>query len=538
MGLFDKVGKVLLLFDADTKPAEEKIKHLSGVEKFAAEASLSLQKQQNESFKSVAHGLAELEVVWGGIQQGIGFATDAWNAYKQAAEAAGGADAKRAKEFQHALDEWDRSLQQVKVSIGEMVVSLGPAIEALSQVVALAAQAIAMANHPGSSTVGGSAGSAIDWINNHFNVTRPLNLASAWIGDAGSLWHAGEGDQASIDAVDAQIAAQQAAAGNLRGFGGPTPYDSSHVEAINFGAANGPGYGGSGGHWEERGGKVYWVKGPAKKHRPGTPYDGPDYTREAAGYDFSSFGFYSTVPSSGGGGGSLGYGAGGASAAQLGAAVGPSNASAQDISNWWGTQGFDKLKAQIDAFTKDRKRSVLEAAFGEIKEWDAYTQKMELLGTATQVLSSSLNASFDAWDEGSATAKQALGQFFKSAITGIAEQLFAYGVQEEVQALLHLAIGDVAGAGAHASAGAAAMAGAAVVGGIARTFNGGGGGAGGGNVVAGGGGGSTGPRAQMVINAYIGDVMSDNSPRRQAQKVAQTVERAKPYIEESVGVRR
>ncbi len=179
--------------------------------------------------------------------------------------------------------------------------------------------------------------------------------------------------------------------------------------------------------------------------------------------------------------------------------------------------------AAYDVSMQEKSKNFLEETFGPIDSFNAYAAAFETLTGAS-------SAAFGAWIDGSKSASEAFGEFIKSSLKGVAQQLLAEGIKEGVFALGSLAMGDMKGAALHGAASAKAFVGAGVVGALAKIAygpSGGGGAAGGSSGGSHGGGGSgssggdNGPRSIVIVT---GNDTTDDTQRMRQIKARRYVE--------------
>ena len=186
-------------------------------------------------------------------------------------------------------------------------------------------------------------------------------------------------------------------------------------------------------------------------------------------------------------------------------------------------------------------KSLLEKALGPIDEFSAY-------GTAFEVLSGTLQAGFDAWVNASGSASEAMKAFAKSAVAGVASQMFSQALLHGAHAIGELAIGisrgplgakNFAAASVHAKAALAFGAGAALLGSASRGMSGAATpstASGGRAPTIGDGRASESDGGNRSITVVIGETFGDDSPRQRSSRVASAIRRARRELDDNKGV--
>ena len=526
----------IMKFKVDTSEARQALKDLTGEEKKAAQAALQLQEAKNKQMDRWSKGIALVSTGMQMSTKAIQLAGDSWKAYEKAALAAGGADAEKAKSFRNALGQMDGAMERFKVSIGSMVASLAPLVTALSAVVDVAGGVVGIAGKIAGGLLGGG---GTDFFNQSMtgdagaqyadfqeaqarrrmteiwkNQQALKNLVNPYATGSGldATGNADAASQARINAwgkkLQADIEKKNEAARRMwEGFDtadvvaiyaasvGGVPISPDAVEAVGKRKGGGKGGGGFDISSSERGGLSMFS----------------DDDRRAFAAYFDSFESRLRGPDVGTGDPDFGY-------------------------------ASDQLKgalAAIEQVQKDEKRDLLKSLFGDFDEYDAYAEKMTMLADTVNAVTGAAQSSFDAWVDGSSTAKEAIKDFFASALRGIASNMFAKALEHGAMAIGSLALQDYRGAALHGKAAALHAAGAIAVGGLARVAFGGGG-SGGGNAYGGGapsvGGGSrpTGGGSERPVVIILGDSMANDSPAMRAKEVGRALNRADRYRDGTV----
>ncbi len=189
-----------------------------------------------------------------------------------------------------------------------------------------------------------------------------------------------------------------------------------------------------------------------------------------------------------------------------------------------------------------REKSLFSSIFGEPEEIDLYAEKLQTFSDAMGVLTSALQASFDAWASGSISAVEALKQLPGAALRGWASMAFGKALWHTVEAA-ETAIPGVffnpAASAGHLKLAAMYGGAAGVLGGLARSFGGGGvpsGGGGGGGAAGGGGAGGGGgptvtgtPPAGPTNIVIIRDSSARKSDRWFEKDLAEDLDRAERF---------
>lgn len=413
------------------------------------------------------------------------------------AAGAGAATATSSESFKRAGVEWDNAMNKMQVAIGGLVAALAPLLSALAKAVGLIADVV------------GAAGGVIGTLSDAMSLSDDARRIA----------------QNLPNYIDAEI---QAALDREAGRQAERTAASEEAEArFRASLAEDPNAG-----WTERAAKVW------RKHTRNTPKRG----RGGGGGEWSVLDH------------------GGVVIDELGEEIEPLYRGEREVrrgADWAGrplgfstdvgrgvsdrvapaivdlSEGVAGLSKMAEQFRHAGTQSLLEQVLGPIDQFDAYAEGFG-------VLSGTLQAGFDAWVSGSASAGEAMKKFFASAISGVASNMFAKSLEHGAYALGSLAFGDMIGAKKHGIAAAAFGAGSAVVGALARTVNtsmaapaasaGAGGGA---STGAGGGGGGGGGTHVTVV---ISDSSGDDSPRARAAATARAYRRAQRELEDGNGV--
>lgn len=412
------------------------------------------------------------------------------------AAGAGSATATSSEDFKRAGVEWDNAMNKMQVAIGGLVAALAPLLSALAKAVGLIADVVDAA--------GGALGAIHEGMSLTAKTDKIIKNLPNYI-DA-EIQAAIAGEESRRAAAREEAASRWDAMINADPNAGWTQRAGAR---LRWASRNAPKKGprGTGGDFDilENGGVDTQDVGIDVEREP--LYRGEREVRRGADWAGRPIGFSTDV----------------------GRGVSDRVAPAiVDLSE--GVAGLSKMAEQ---FRHVGTQSLLEQVLGPIDQFDAYAEGFG-------VLSGTLQAGFDAWVSGSASAGEAMKKFFASAISGVASNMFAKSLEHGAYALGSLAFGDMIGAKKHGIAAAAFGAGSVVVGALARTVNtsmaapaasaGAGGGAGAGAGSGSGGGGGT------HVTVVISDSSGDESPRARAAATARAYRRAQRELDDGNGV--
>lgn len=545
-GFAQRLAQTLLMFRADTSDLEAKLKTVQGEEKKAVQASIDATKQRNDEYESWAKNLTMINTGAIVLTKGIQVAADAWKDYEQWAKKAGGADAERASQFRKSLDDWGKSIDQVKLKMGQWVTTLGPAINQLTTLVNLSAQMITLAGGDWVSSMAKKLGISdanadrLQTLADSNPITHPINFATNVLGGTEDIVGIG---QYGLGGSSAQQQAYFDAWHKKNGYAldlgiGDVSFPASGNDALVADYYVRP---------PKKPPKKKRARGGGGDNEPLFYVQGEDGGDLVAVYNWG--GYDSSLaarpkrgsPSAGSFSGILG--AGGGDYSTLPSLSVPVESSAQYTQALMKSIGLDphSVYALEQAGNKQfasARESYLATLFGPIEEFQAYQK-------AFAVLTSAVGDAYTAMVTGSESAGKAIKDAIAQGLLGLGKEAAVRSITELAYGVASLAIGGPfagASAAAHFQAAALFGAGAVAAGVAAHELGAGGAGASAGGAsagrapsVIGNGGAVQRPPEQIVV--YYGDFFADNNPRHQRQNIGTAVRNSRLAAQGAVGVR-
>jgi hypothetical protein len=475
-GLLDAVGKVVIKYTADISGMKASLRELDGAQKTQADNEVRRQEGVNRTLKGVGTGIENinahvkaLKVAWDFAQAGV-------EAYAKKFP-----DDDRLKSWNAGVRDFGAAWDGVKETIGSIVLMIAPVVEGLGAVAKWVT----------------STGSGAGW-----SILRGEGkvVNGQWVQNAPAMSAA-----AFAAAMEESSAFERERMEQLGGVSGRSVsgYSGEEAEMMRRNAARGAARRVE----EEAAAKDLASKLAALNKMLAADWEQirklieEDHRVVAAIHQQAMYG---ALPS-----------AGGAGAGDLGFNVGGLN----------GGSAFDAINGRVSGggggFMRVSTESRLEAMFGPIEEFNAYTEGFNALGSA-------VTAAFGAWIDGTSSFgdafKRAMSESLKATATAMLGQALFHGAY----ALGELAFGRPDKAAIHGIAAAKFGASAIAVGALAKGLGGGaassssGASAGAGLAPGIGGGGEQGRRVTVVI----GHNWEDDDPRRKAARIRGAIDRA------------
>jgi hypothetical protein len=552
--LLEKTANVLIKFKADTTDLKKGLKDATEEQKKFAQAAIKAADEHNEKIRKIAD---TMDIAKKGIElttKSIEFLGDSWKAYERKAMEAGGAEARRAREFRHSLDTWRDGMDRAKAGIGSLVVAFGPLLEALGRTVGFVVDLVRGAvelfsqgdatdpagrafqkeanaflsrsgfGGPSEDMLGGSAGEAI-----RENQLQAASLGKITVEKFADAWGAGVFRAANeIDLEAWKSEGTKTLDAVMNAFTGGV-----FGEARRFHQG--------GGYLRKRG-----QSGPAQ------PFD----AREALGQgevDGVRAPLLQSIADERGRAeaaaqrlapGALGGGvprAGANEEAYFGSGPNATFEHKQLFAIEQFESMLDAVASARDKFLSEQQMSVFESVFGKPETIDDMLGSQAMLARGFETLTSAVGNAYDAWVSGSMSAAAAFKASIGEALRATGKEMAIEALKATAWGFVYLARKDPSSAALSFKSAAIFGAAAVAAGGAAKAIGSGGAPSGGGS--SGGGlapslrsGVGGGEDRQETINVYLGDTLAEDNPRRRRNDIARAIHGAHRELERTRGV--